>query len=270
MKQIGAVWKEIGNIVSRRPTVIVPFFITALIQTTALYILYLAPQRPVTFLLGPPIKVFFGNQYLHYPLNFVLLPRIFNYAEIAINGILGMLMTAIGVGMISDTKGGERASFLINGLHALKRYFALFAIWLLTFGIVTGISKVLTLVLRPTFGALGFAILIFYFLLTVILNLLFVYSIFLIIIKKKSLITAIREGILTLGRLFVPTLLLVIIPTLLYLPIVILKSKTVFLINNVFPESVLVVLYSGIALGALIEFIAYASLAILYINKEGR
>lgn len=270
MKQIGAVWREIGNIVSRRPTVTVPFLITGLLQALALYLLYLSPQRPITLVLGPPIKVFFGEQYLHYPLNFVLLPRIFNYAEIVINAFLGMFMTAVGIGMIADTKGGQRASFLINALRALKRYGALFAIWFLTFGIVTGFSKVLSLLMRPAGGLLGFLMLIFYFLLTVLVNLLFVYSIFLVIIKKKSLIFAVREGLLIFGRLFVPTVLLAMIPTLLYLPIVILRAKVIFLINNVFPEMVLAVLYCGIVLGTLIEFIVYASLTILYINKEGR
>jgi len=270
MRQICSVWKEIGSIVSRRPTVVLPFFVAGIVNAIVLYVLYLAPQRPVALLLGPPIRVFFGAQYLHYPLNFVLLPKLFNYAQIAINGLFGMLMTAVGVGMIADVKNGERASFLINALRALKRYFALFAVWFLTFVLVTGATRLLSLILKPAAGPLGFLALIFYFLIATFVNMVFVYAVLHIIIKKKTLMSALRDGLLIFWRLLVPTALLVVIPVLLYLPIVILKAKVNFMINNVFPEMVLVVLYSGIILATLIEFVIYASLTILYLNKEGR
>ena len=92
MKIIGDVWKEVGRIVAKRPTVALPFLIAGLINAIALYILYLAPQHPVSALLAPPIRVYFGEQFLHYPANFLLLPRLFYAGEMVIDAFFGMFM----------------------------------------------------------------------------------------------------------------------------------------------------------------------------------
>jgi hypothetical protein len=269
MKNVLNVWKEAGEIVGRRPTVILPFLIACVVNLAAIFFLYLAPQRPVLTLLGPPIRTFFSEYYLHYPNNFILLPRLCNYAEIIIAGFFGMLMTAVGVGMIADVKRGVRASFFINLVRSLKRYFALFGIWLLTFGLIFGFSKLIPLIFKPAGGLAGFFIMIIYFFANILINLLFAYSIIAVIAKGMKFIPAIKKGIFLFFKFFLPTLFLAALPSLLYLPIVMLKSKTRFLIDNVFPEMVLIVLLIGAVLVAIIEFIIYLSLTVLYINKEG-
>ncbi len=270
MKNIGIVWKEAGSIIGRRPTIALPFIIGCLVNVAVIFLLYLAPQRPILSILGPPIRVFFGEQFLHYPNNFILLPKLFSYAEIVTAALFGMLMTAVGVGMIADVKRGVRASFFINLIRAFKRYFALFSVWLLTFGLITGVSKLMPFVLKPINSkGVGFLVISIYFVMNILINLIFVYSIILIIVKRKKLIPALKQGVVLFTKLFVPTALLAVLPSLLYLPVLVLKTKVYFFINNIFPEMILIVLLIGAGLVAFIEFIIYLSLTILFINKEG-
>ena len=63
------------------PAVYLPFLIFALIELTALIVLFLAPRSPANVLLGPPIRRLYGEQFLHYPYDLTLLPKLYYYAQ---------------------------------------------------------------------------------------------------------------------------------------------------------------------------------------------
>ena len=134
MEKAITIFREAFNILRKYPRIIVPFAVTGICNVLALYMVYLTPQRPFIYLFGPPIKAFWGIKFLHYPFNLYLLPKLFYYASICVGATAGVLMSAVAIGMIRDSYTGKSVpSFFSNFSISLKRYFALFGIWFITF-----------------------------------------------------------------------------------------------------------------------------------------
>ncbi|RKY33637.1 MAG: hypothetical protein DRP68_01675 [Candidatus Omnitrophota bacterium] len=267
MSRVIEVWKETFRILKRYPKILLPFFIIGALNALLLYFIYLAPQRPVFYFLGPPIRVFFGEKFLHYPYNFFLLPKLFNYGEIFLSALLGMVITAVAVGMISEAIKKERPHFLINFIKSIKRYFALLVVWFLSFILGTIVVKVGGSFFEHSkiLGELTWGSIVF--ILAVCAQLLFIYAVPLLIIEKKKLILALKENLFILRRLFLPTLILVLIPTLIYLPILAGRAKALFLINKFFPEIILGVLGIGVAVSFFIDLMVITSTTILFLKR---
>jgi hypothetical protein len=267
MKNLFSTWKETFALLNKRPKIIIPFLVTGILNIIAIYLLYYAPQRPVSFVLGPPIIRFFGEKFLHYPTNFLILPKLVNYAELAIGALFGMLMTAVAVHMIWDVKNGERALFFVNLIRSLKRYISLLVIWGISFGILTGVSKILSK--TPALKTIPKGQFItLYFFIAVLINMLLIYAVPLLIIKKRNLFGALSHSIVVLAKSFFTTLILVAVPSLFYLPVIMAKSKTVTLIDKFFPEIILTVLITGVIVSIISELIITTSITVLFLNKE--
>ncbi|MFZ2406919.1 MAG: hypothetical protein WAW41_17420, partial [Methylobacter sp.] len=67
------------------------------------------------------------------------------------------------------------------------------------------------------------------------------------------------------------TLLIVTLPIIVYIPIIIMQYKTAYLIDNMFPELVLIVAYAGVFLSSfVIDFFVTMNATLYYLNnKEG-
>jgi hypothetical protein len=246
----------------------IPFISVGIANIIAAYILYYAPQRPVSILLGPPIRRLFGEKFLHYPFNFYILPQLFGYAELVVNAFLGIFMTAIAVSMVADALKGHEASFLISFIRAIKRYFALVVTWALMFGAVYFASKYLPRILHTSDPNKLLLVKNMRFLATVFVQVLFIYIVPSMIVKNKNIFSAIKNNFVFLIRFFFPTVFLGLVPALLYVPVVVLKSKTAELVNTFFPEVVLGVVVVGIIASVAVEAIVTTSIAVLYVNKE--
>lgn len=86
---VWSVWRATGFLFRRSPAVLVPFLILAVLESVFLAVLAAAPRPPVSWILGPPIRVFFGEGYLHYPEYLFLLPQLFHYARLALGILIG-------------------------------------------------------------------------------------------------------------------------------------------------------------------------------------
>jgi hypothetical protein len=90
------------------------------------------------------------------------------------------------------------------------------------------------------------------FILAVLIQSVFVYAIPILIIDKENLIKSIVKSFNICRRFFLRTLILVGLPLLIYIPIIVLDYNTAFLINKLFPEFILIVLFSSIIVNSLI------------------
>jgi len=262
------VWHESWKFIRKQPVVFVPFLISGALSLLALYILFLAPQRPVAYLLAPPIRAIAGDKFLHYPYNFVLLPNLFRLADLGISAFIGMLMSAVTVGMVSDIYSGRRPSFLINIIVGLKRYFALIIVWFVSFGCIALAMKFLPGLFNLQ-ARLGKSIFITVSLgISVFIQLCFIYMLPLLIIARKKLIPAFFENLKMLGLRLIPTIFLVVIPTLFYVPILILKSYASLFARTNFPESVLIVLGVGVVVTLLVDFWITLSITLVFLRNK--
>ena len=79
MNTIKKIAGEAFYIFKKYPRTALPLLIMGILDFVALYLLYLAPQRPVSVLLAPPVRAFWGEQFLHYPMNLFLLPKLYHW-----------------------------------------------------------------------------------------------------------------------------------------------------------------------------------------------
>ena len=268
MKVLFHTWRDTFRLLNRRPKILIPFTIMGAANLIAAYLLYYAPQRPISYLLAPPIRKFFGEKFLHYPFNFYLLPQLFGYAEVVVSAVIGILMTAMAVGMIADAMLGHEATFLINFFRSINRYFSLLIAWGFVFTLVFLTSKYLPKILVPGDASQALLFTIFHFLGTIITQLLFIYIVPIMIIKNKNIFVAFKDNIIVIFKLFFPTMVLGLIPVCLYIPTVLLKAKTAFLVNALFPEVILGVVVIGIIASVVVEVLVITATTVLFVNKE--
>ena len=253
-----------------RPVIFAPFIVVAIAQAISLLLLYLAPQSPVSAILGPPIRVIFGDKFLHYPAHLTLLPKLFFYSKTVISVIFGVPMSGLAMGMLKDAYNGKKPGLLNNFLYILKRYFAVLAVW----GLLFLIAKAIYLV--PQYLAVNSTMIMFYigfllsFLFIGVIHAMMVYIVPFIITKQTTIIEAFKRGIALSRKAFASTALLVIAPSLLLLPTIILRINSGILMVRFFPEIILVILGIGIIISFIVDCIITCSTTLFLLEEGGR
>ncbi|MFZ2405156.1 MAG: hypothetical protein WAW41_08470, partial [Methylobacter sp.] len=111
---------------------LLPFAIFAAVEAALLTLIYLAPRAPFNVLLGPPIKTFRGEMFLHYPANFLLIPELSLFSRNIITVFIGSLLAGTAALMISHVYQKKPAAFGTAFLESAKKYFQLCVIVLST------------------------------------------------------------------------------------------------------------------------------------------
>ncbi|MBD3245996.1 MAG: hypothetical protein GF333_03200 [Candidatus Omnitrophica bacterium] len=266
MKTAIHIWKDSWQLLQRHLKVIVPFGVTALAGVLALWILYLAPQKPVSYLLAPPIRKFLGEKFLHYPYHLFILPKLFYYAERVIIAVVGVLMTGTAIGMIKETFEGKRPRIMRNFTYALRRFFALFVI----LAVMMGAAILTSEAVKAVFAQRNFATALLMYLAALIPQALFIYALPAIILGRQNVIRAFHEGIKLFGRRSLTTILFIVVPALVYVPVLALNQIGRNLIVNIAPEVILVMIGLGIIASLIIEIWTILAPTVLYLKtKEG-
>ncbi|MFH1996485.1 MAG: hypothetical protein ABIJ27_05745 [Candidatus Omnitrophota bacterium] len=260
-------WKKTFDIIKKYPQILTPFIAVGIIEFLALYILFLAPQRPVSILLAPPIKAFFGERFLHYPYNMSLLPKLMYYAHILISASIGILMTGTALGMIKDAHEKKAPKFLRSFAAALRRCLTLLGAWIVMFGLLFLVKKGTALVTPETGATLTLSCLSY--IAAVLSQVIFIYTMPAIMYEKKGLFAALKRGLQFFVRFPVPSLMVVFLPALLYIPVIISNFKIPMMLKAPFPEIIVYLLSAGILTTVVIDILITASSALLFL-KEGK
>ena len=179
--------------------------------------------------------------------------------------LIGSLFTGMAVAIVSDIHDKKKVSLKAAFNTAIKRYLYLFIVVLLITVLFYFFSNLIPDAISKYFKA-GNARLLFLgpkawfqvillainFALAIFIQSLFIYAIPLIIIEKEKVVRAIAKSILLFKNLCGKTLILVGLPMLLYIPFTVLLQNSTFLVNNLFPESILIILFLSIAINSLI------------------
>jgi hypothetical protein len=274
------VYQNTGLFLKTQPKLIVPFAIFAAVESLVLIFFFLSPRAPINALMGPIIIRLWGEAFLHYPTNFLLLPRLASASRMFLAVILSSLLTGMAVVLVARAHNKEPVKLKEAFFSAAKRYLSLFIIVLLLvvffYFAVKAFSFLLIkyfssgqaslLFMKPTiwFGPVTLVVNFFFALLV---QSFFVYAIPFLMLGKEKLLKAVVKSFVLFKKLLLPTLVLVGAPLLLYIPVTILEQNSAFLIQKVFPEFILIVLFFGIAISSLVvDLLITVSTTALYLD----
>lgn len=278
-KQPFAILRASLDTLKNHPIILIPLTTLAFIQLIFLEILYFIPQYPTNAFFAPMITRIWGEQYMHYPFNFQLLPQLFNYVQMPINILLGSFLTAMSINAVIKINGGENVCFKKIQKEIFKQYVHLVIAVFLAFLVMILFSKGYdllynrALLIRSTSGkffmikeiiTLGRSF--FYFFANVITTTLFAYILPVIIIEKRNFFSALWINFKTLFSTLFSTFIIVLIPSLLFIPIFLMQialSK-----DFLSAEWTLGVLICKVLIMLIINTITYTGLTITYLSKK--
>lgn len=262
--------------------ILAPFAVFAGLEALSLIFLYLIPRPPLRHIFGPMIRTFWSDFYLHYPNNFLLLPKLAYFARMGLAIAIGSLLGAVAVSLVAHVYNKQHSTLKKSFIAVLKNYPSFFIIavisilgyyltvkltsHLLLSYFLAGHTKLLFVPARFWLGPVLFFINLA---LAIIIQSFFVYAVPMIVIDHDKLIKAMVKSFVLFYKKFIPTVILVGLPILISIPISILNSHDVFLIRKFFPELVLYIGFAGIAVNSLIiDPLITVSTTIFYLETK--
>lgn len=272
-----SVWSMTFRMIARYPRVLIPFFSIAVFEALLLTVLFYYPRPPVSAVFAQPIQAFFGARYLHYPYNFLLLPKLFYYGQILTILTLGVVMFGMAVGMVGQVNmEGNRPRISGNINRALRRYFSLAGVWLITF-IASWILLKASLFLITKFSSPPLAAKLlfsasFYGSLAAVflVESIFVYAYPAIIIERKGFIKGVVKSFSMIKGVFITTVILVLAPRILDIVGIVIRNKVIVASNvnfPAFPEISAVVIAAIILMTFISDSLVFLSTANLFMLK---
>jgi hypothetical protein len=285
MSAVSKIYAATYKLFKDNPGLFLPFLLLFLLQILALILLYLSPRLPLRIVFGPIIRTFwglrYGNSFLHYPYNFILLPKLVQVSSLALSVFVGALTSGMAIAMVSGIHHKNKVDFLSATRLAISKYVYLFIIVVLWVVALHYTSKLLTLgvvhlavfLARFRFLKLGLIIAPFLtfvnFALTVVIHSLLVYAIPVLIFEKEKLWKCILKSLSFFKQHWMTTLFFVALPMLVYMPFSILLQSPLFLIDKFFPEFVACVILLGIIVNfLLIDPLITVSAALFYLSQR--
>jgi hypothetical protein len=141
---IKKVYSSTTEFLKNHPILFLPFIIFAVFETIVFILLYSAPRFPISKILGPPIRAFWGERFLHYPANFLLLPILDSLSLMVLAVALCSLLTAMAVGIIFDIYNKKQINLGRSFKAALKDYIPLFIIVFIVTALLYFSVKIIT------------------------------------------------------------------------------------------------------------------------------
>ncbi len=272
---VGSIWAMTFRMLRRYPVIIIPFFIIASLDAIVLILGYLAPRPPLSSILAPPIRALFnypfgstagGEAFLHYPVNFLLLPRLLYIGQVVIGATVGVVMTAVAVRMVSQANEGVSPSWGINLRDAIFRYFTLLIFWVIVFLLGAVASRELPkLVSTPLLKQLLYYISLG---IVILIETFFAYGVAAIMLENQRTWRAIVRTFSIAKSTFLPTLVLVFSPLIFQIFFALIQGKIPQLMMKFFPEITLFVLGLSILVTFITDCILRTSTVILFLVKR--
>lgn len=278
----GLLWEESFNLLFRYPKIFLPFSLLILLDISLLIFLFLSHLPLLSPLLTPPIKVFFGEIYLHYPYKLVLLPTIFDYCDLILVLIFAPLITGMTVAMIYQAEEGHYPKFGSNFWLAIKKYLILLGLWIIVTGLVFSIfylgkflilkfytEEVAKSIHIPTWRMFWLTQYSCFFL-SLLIETFFAFSIPAVMIENKKILGSVKRSFKISLAMFLPTFILVCVPTIFNAMMVLIKQKMLTqLMDKFFPEIVFVILGIEFCIYLFTQLLRVSSLTLLFlINKK--
>ncbi len=276
------VYNHTFSILKHNKLLFIPFIIFSILELLALIFIYISPRMPFVIVLGPPIKAFFGERFLHYPMNFVLIPKLASNIRTILSILVGSYLSAVAVQVISNLYEKKTVRMINVFKASFKKYAAFFLVVFIITILFQGALQLPSVGLRKYFLT-GHKTLLFLkpsmwfgplltgisFVISVLIQACFAYVIPVLVIEKVNPFKALLGSCGLFFKSFFPTIMLVGIPMLAYVPIIILQYNTLFIINKFYPELVLFVAFLNVLITSLfVDVLITVSTTLYYLKKK--
>ncbi len=269
------------EILFHKPLIFYPYVISIFIQLFVLEILYFAPRYPLSLFFAPLIRQFWGEMFLHFPFNLLLLPVLFQYVKTPIYIISSSYLIGIAIIIIAAINEDQTISFKSAAKKVLPRYIHLIFITSISYSLFYGFSQLYGLVIKRAFiihSETGIFYLIkrivldgtpfFSLLISVFVSTLLVFMMPLLLLEKKNLFAAFWTNLKKVIKSFWFVLGIVLLPTLLYLPVLLLSSNLSSFGNGVAPEIRMSLTIANILIIVIIDAIVYTAITLYYLFDQ--
>jgi hypothetical protein len=258
----------------KNPRIFIPFLVFAVLEALSFIFLYLAPREPLRAVMGPIIKTMWGEQFLHYPRNFLILPKLAGYARMVLSVLFGSILTGVAIALLYKKPLSLAFHKFVNLMVIILLltgvyYFlnkAVFVFFVKYFN--AGHEKFLFIGPRWWLGAFSPAISLF---LGLILQAIVTYAIPILLTTEKKFIGAMAGSFMFFIKNPVVTLLLVGIPLLISVPLIFLNYNAAYLMGPFSPEIILWLGFLGIIVNSLIlDPLITLTTATFYLEKRAK
>ncbi len=260
------IYRQVFEMLKKDPTLLILFALISLFDFVALLILFLAPIAPVSYILAPIIRTFWSDHYLHYPQNFILLPKLFNHAHFLIVATFGILVNALVVKKVENQviSGGKLPTLIAAG-PVFKKYGVLLTAWLLVYFLFTTSLKVVFKVL-PKILWLHLGVM---FVMTLLGQAAAFFLLPSLLLSGKGFFGGLGEGLKMGLRNLALTSAITALPISTVVLLSFLRIFTPVYIQF-YPELVLWILVVGSVAMALADLFLSASATVLYLESRNR
>lgn len=258
------VLSQVSYLLAGKPTISLLFLLLAVIEALGLTVLFLSHTGIFNKVLGPIIARLWGSRYLHYPDNFLLLPKLYGYEHILAVSTFGLIITAIVIKKIHSFLCGDQSATTFSvASFAFKKYLPLLAIWIPLYVLI----RFTTRALFPYLPANLFIQMGGLTLLLAFFQILTAFIFPAILLSGKGFLKSVGEGVALALRRAPELALFLIVP--IFLSVLLSYSKTMLPFwFKAQPDFVLVFLYAGIFITYAVDAFITVVSTILYIKAR--
>ena len=263
MTKIVEIYKQVFSVLRKNPTILFLFLMLGIFDAIALTVLFFAPIPPVSNLLAPIIRTFWSDDYLHYPSNFLLLPKLFGHAHFLMSTVIGVFVTGLIIKKIEADSLGQRISTLSAAGDIFKKYFSLVIAWLISYGVFSISLKGLLYLLpmNMTLQMVGS------FVLSLLMQSIAAFVLPSLVIVNKNFFYAFWNGLKTGFQNIVLMSGVFFIPMFFILALSFVKLYTPMFVQ-VYPEAVLWVLAGGIVITLIVDILVTSSATLVFLKAR--
>ncbi len=274
-------WEKTFFLLRTRRMLILPFAIITGLEIITIAALFFLIQPPLVKYIAPVVLRFWGEQFLHYPFNLLLISKFFYYAQMGLAVILGTFMSGVTISAVRQYTLTRNNTFLLGqgAKQALLKFVHLLIITLIVVCLVQLIysleQKVLFKIMARERNFLGIAKDLWVIIGTCaagvtsgLVQVLFAFAQTIVIVDNKNFLSALMRNFKFIAGNFFTAIMLVLLPLLVYLPVALLKADLFKLMNQTIPEVLFVVLGAGVVLGLLINVVITVSVTIAYLERS--
>lgn len=259
--------------------ILFPLCIGAFIQMLILEILYFAPRYPLSVFFAPIISKIWSETYLHFPFNFLLLPKLFQYLQIPIYIFISSFCLAALILIIKTINEDKTVKMRLILKSTLLSYVYVICASAIILVCVMGMFKAFSfihdraIIIRSEAG-------VFYWLkmtvlkgapyiqllISAFISSLFAYVLPVMIIDNKKVISAFIGNFKFLWGRFLFTFQIVLIPSLFFIPVLLIRNLIPPEISM--PEIRLAMLVVSVLIMLAIDAVVYTAVTSLYLMKS--
>lgn len=261
LKKYLELYHQTFTALKENPTICLLFILLGVLDLAALTVLFFSPSEPLSIVIAPIIRTFWGERFLHYPDNFLLLPKLYNHAHFLILSAVGIVITGIAIKKIEAYTKGDSLSTASATLPVLQRYFSILLAWLFSYGSFTFLLKHALRRLPPDLWfqlAAGFLI-------GLLLQSFFAFLLPVVVLANERFLKNFRQGILLGAKHILFTSTVLLLPMALVVGISYLKALSPVFVRT-YPEGVIWILAGGIIVSMLVDLFVTSSTTLLFLK----